>query len=105
MKIFLTTLIFVLLLSLLELLISFFKLFFQVSFTGSDQANFLAGDTIGFTWITSGSVSYEVSSEYNYCSDDIVQPAVGGQISLKSGLVDGKRIYSFQAITKPTTGN
>ena len=79
------------------------KISIQISFTGSDQADFLAGDTIGFTWTRNGPVSFEGSDEFNYCEDSVGQPAVGSQISLRSGQ-NGNRVYSFQAITRPAAG-
>ena len=70
-------------------------------FTGSDQANFQVGDTIGFTWTNYGSISYETSTgDYNYCEGETVQPAVGSAITLKAGRY-GNRFYSIQALYTP----
>ena len=77
--------------------------YFQLSFTDSDQASFLAGDTIGYTWTGYGAIPYDGSYEYNYCDDSVGQPEVGGQFSLVAGRY-GNRQYSISAIIKPAVG-
>lgn len=76
-------------------------MYVQVYFTGADQANFQVGDTIGFTWTNYGVVPFDVSSDYNYCEDNVAQPAVGSQVNLVAGRY-GNRFWSLQAIYKPT---
>jgi hypothetical protein len=41
------------------------------------------------------------AATYNYCEDNVAQPAVGSQVNLVAGRY-GNRFWSLQAIYKPT---
>ncbi len=69
----------------------------QIRLATTEQFNFQAKDTIGFTWSNYGTVSYNDVSGYNYCEDSVGQPAVGGTLSLVGGRY-GSRLYSFEAV-------
>lgn len=70
----------------------------QIILDKNEQYNFQAGDTIGFTWTNFGVVTYNDVNGYNYCEDNVGQPAVGATLSLYGGRGYGSRVYSFEAV-------
>ena len=72
----------------------------QVSLVGTNQANFQPGDTIGFTWTSTGVVPHKDVRDFNYCEDIVGRPAVGATLSLIAGR-RGNRIYSFESLYIP----
>ena len=69
----------------------------QITLSSAERANFQAGDTIGITWTNYGAITYNDVVGYNYCEDNVGQPAVGKSISLVAGRY-GSRVYSIESL-------
>ena len=83
-----------------RLFVSNLRIYFQIYFSGSDQFEYKAGDTIGYTWTNYGIVPYDYVNTQNYCEEAQQYTTVGGDVALVANR-HGGRAYSFQAITGP----
>ena len=71
-----------------------------MKFTGSQQIDFQAGDTIGFTWTQNGVITYENIADFPYCEDSVSAPALNSDFTLVAGRY-GNRIYALEAFYNP----
>ena len=84
------------------LFITNFRIYFQITFSASDQFEYKAGDTIGYTWTNYGNVPFDYVNTQNYCEEGQQYTTVGGDVALVANRYGG-RAYSFQAITGPAS--
>ena len=71
-------------------------------FSENNQFTFQKGDTIGFTWTDTGVISFEGSFGNQYCESNVAPTTEGSVVVLVDNRGEGNRIYSIQALYRPT---
>lgn len=72
----------------------------QYILSPSEQFQYQAGDTLGFTWTKLGAIVYEDTIGPQYCEDNQAVTTEGSTITLVAKRYSN-RVYSAQALYRP----